>query len=85
LADCIENGWPVPDEYYRFDVDKNRDSLLRATGVKHLHLDGRGSDIIVYLVELPDKVIALLIANHQYLEDNPRGSLLRRLFGLPDW
>ena len=85
LADFIENGVSVPDEFYRQEVDENTDRLLRAIGVKHLHLNGRTSDIIVYLVEFADQVVALLIANHAFLEDEPRGNLLKTLFGLPDW
>lgn len=85
LADHIENGWPLPNDFYRLDVDENRDRLLHAIGVKHLHLDGRASDILVYLLEFTDSVIALLIANHAYLEDEPRGNLLRDLFRIPHW
>ncbi len=81
LMDCIANGWPVPDEFYRLEVDQNRDLLLERTGVKHLHLGGRGSDILVYLVELEDRVIMLRISGHAYLQDNPRGSLLQKIFG----
>jgi hypothetical protein len=83
LADHIVNGWDVPDDFYRVDVDQNIDRLLQATGVKHLHLDGRTSDILVYLVELADQVIVLLIANHAYLQDRPRGKTLREIFGFP--
>jgi hypothetical protein len=82
LQDCIHNGWEVPDEFYRLDVDKNRDLLLHETGIKHLHLGGRGSDTLVYLIELKDRVIILRIAGHAYLEDRPRGSFLRRILGL---
>jgi hypothetical protein len=55
--------------------------LLEETGVKHLHLGGRGSETVVYLVELADRVIMLRISGHAYLEDEPRGSLLMRIFG----
>ena len=79
------NGWPVPDEFYRIDIDENKDRLLVATGVKHLHLNGRGSEIVVYLVELDEKVVVLLIDDHKFLEDEPRGYMIKRLFGLPDW
>jgi hypothetical protein len=82
LEDHIENGWTVPDEFYRLDVDQNRDRLLDETGIKHLHLNGRGSDAVVYLIELDDKVIFLRIANHAYLEDEPRGIRLLRALGL---
>ena len=83
IIDCIANGCSIPDEYYRRDVDRNRDRLLEETGVKHLHLDGPGSDKVVYLVELVDRVILLRIDNHVHLEDEPRGNLLRKILGLP--
>jgi hypothetical protein len=82
LEDHIVNGWRVPDEFYRSDIDENRDRLLEEMGIKHLHLNGRGSDIIVYLIELEDQVIFLRIANHSYLEDEPRGLRLLRALGL---
>lgn len=79
LEDSISNGWGVPERFYRLGVDQNRDLLLDETGIKHLHLDGRGSNILVYLVELDERVIILRIAGHAYLEDHPRGSFLRRI------
>lgn len=82
LEDCIINGWVVPEEFYRIDIDLNRDRLLAETGIKHLHLNGRGSETIVYLLELPDQVIFLRIADHRYLEDEPRGIRLLRALGL---
>lgn len=81
LEDHIVNGWEIPDRFYRIDVDKNKDLLLDLTGVNHLHLDGRGSDIIVYLIETETTVFILRIAGHAYLEDDPRGSLLRKRHG----
>lgn len=83
LEDNIVNGWAVPDEYYRLDVDKNKDLLLDLTGVNHLHLGGRGSDVLVYLIETEDTVFILRIAGHAYLEDNPRGGRLFDALGLP--
>lgn len=83
LLDHIENGWEVPDVFYRLDVDKNKDLLLELTGVKHLHLGGRGSDTLVYLIETEKVVFILRIAGHPYLEDYPRGGLLFRRLGLP--
>lgn len=78
LQDCVHNGWLIPDHYYRLGIGQTPDLLLKKTGVKHLHLGGSGSNTLVYLLELSDKVIFLRIAGHAYLEDDPRGSLLRR-------
>ena len=87
LLDHISNGWEIPDHFYRADIGKNKDRLLEETGIKHLHLNGSGSDIIVYLIELEDRVILLRISGHAYLEDEPRGSGLLAKLGLrrPDW
>ena len=81
LQDCIHNGDPVPDAYYRLDVGKTKDRLLDEAGVKHLHLGGRGSETVVYLLELEDRVVFLRISDHRYLEDEPRGSLLSQEIG----
>jgi hypothetical protein len=83
LLDHISNGWEIPDEFYRLDIGKNRDRLLEDTGIKHLHLNGRGSDIVVYMIELEDRVILLRISGHAYLEDEPRGSGILGALGLP--
>jgi hypothetical protein len=84
LEDHIANGWEVPDAFYRLDIGKNRDRLLHETGIKHLHLGGRGSNEIVYLMELDDRVIMLRIDGHEHLEDEPRGSILSRILGWVD-
>lgn len=81
LQDCIHNGDSVPDAYYRIGIGKTKDRLLAETGVKHLHLGGRGSEVVVYLIELVDRVVFLRISDHRYLEDQPRGSLLSREIG----
>ncbi len=81
LQDCIHNGWDVPEECYRLGIGVTPDSLLKEAGVKHLHLGGQGSNILVYLLEFKDHVRILRIAGHLYLQDRPRGSKLRRVLG----
>lgn len=76
LVDCIYNGQEIPESYYRLGVDDGKDRLLAERGVKHLHLGGRASNTLVYLIELDDRVILLRIAGHSYLEDRPRGKTL---------
>lgn len=83
LIDHFTNGWEIPDDFYRLKVDQDKDALLESTGVKHLHLDGRASNILVYLVETEDIVFILRIAGHAYLEDQPRGSALFERSRLP--
>lgn len=81
LVDCIHNGHTVSDEYYRLQVGRDKDLLLEEAGVKHLHLGGRASDVIVYLIEKEERVIVLRISDHRYLEDEPRGYLLSQAVG----
>jgi hypothetical protein len=80
ILDCIHNGWEIPDRYYPRDVDRHGDRLLDELGVKHLHLGGRGSDIIVYLAEFDAWVELLEINTHVHLESEPRGKDLKGLF-----
>jgi hypothetical protein len=61
-------------------VDRHGDRLLDELGVKHLHLGGRGSDIIVYLEEFDAWVELLEINTHVHLESEPRGKDLKGLF-----
>lgn len=82
LEDRIYNGHQIPDDYYRLDLGRNRDRLLHEKGVKHLHLGGRASNFLVYLIELEDRVIFLRIDDHALMEDEPRGDRLMRLLGL---
>lgn len=82
IVDHLANGWEIPDRYLPLGIGIRRDRLLDELGVKHLHLKSRGSDILLYLVEYPDRVELLEINTHVHLEDEPRGHLLGRLFGL---
>lgn len=75
--DCIHNGWEIPDHFYPRDVDKYGDRLLNELGVKHLHLGGQGSDVIVYMAEFDSWVELLEINTHVHLETEPRGKELK--------
>lgn len=80
IIDCIHNGWPIDERFYQGQIDRQGDRLLREVGVKHLHLGGQGSDIIVYLAEFEDWVELLEINTHVHLEDEPRGKDLKGRF-----
>lgn len=80
LMDCITNGFTIPEECYSSQIDKQGDRLLSELGVKHLHLSGPGSDIIVYLAEFDTWVELLEINTHVHLESEPRGKGLRGRF-----
>ena len=60
-------------KYYRSDVVKGGDKLLVNHHVMHLHLCGKGSDTLVYLIQYPEHVVLLRIDTHVHLNDNPPG------------
>ena len=80
LLDCISNGFQIPEEYYSDRIDKQGDRLLSELGVKHLHLSGPGSDIIVYMAEFENWVELIEINTHVHLESEPRGAGLKGAF-----
>jgi hypothetical protein len=78
---AIGAGNLVPERCYRHGVDRNhpRDELLEDRGIKHLHLGGADSDIVLYLVEYEEFVLLLEIGTHRDLETEPPGSILASL------
>jgi len=80
IIDCIENGQPIPAEYYKSNLDAHGDRMLREIGVKHLHLGGQGSDVIVYMAEFDTWVELIEINTHVHLESEPRGKELKGIF-----
>lgn len=76
LIDCLLAGALVPERFYRNRIDQKPDPLLAAEGIKHLHLGGSDSDIIVFLVEYEDRVVILEISDHTRFASKPPGSLL---------
>lgn len=83
LVRLIAAGTPLPDRFYRKDVDVTPDALLSRTGVMHLHLAGRGSDELIYLVQFTDFVLLLEANTHAHFATRPAGSLLLSLHQAP--
>jgi hypothetical protein len=79
IVDCLLEGNLVPEKYYRHRIEHSPDPLLAAEGIKHLHLGGRNSDVILYLVEYPDRIVLLEIGDHRHFASKPEGSLLKQL------
>jgi len=77
LRDCITQGYIVPDHYYRRST--RQDDLLGQEGIKHLHLDGGGGDILLFAVEYDDAVVFLEINSHRHFAGEPPGAVLRSL------
>lgn len=70
VIDAIGAGNLVPERCYRHGIDRNhpRDELLEDRGIKHLHLGGANSDIILYLVEYEEFVLFLEIGTTRILK-----------------
>jgi len=79
-VDCLSVGKPVPEKYYRASIDRHSDELLDEMGVKHLHLGGKDSDILLYAVEFEDRVELLQINGHVHFRTRPKGKLLNAIF-----
>ena len=69
----IERGDGVPDAHYRAGVDNSADALLTNKGIMHLHLGGKDSDIIVFLIQYADRVVLLETNSHIHFRTKPEG------------
>lgn len=79
LIYLLGQGSPIPDRFYRNFVGDGNDRLLDEQGIKHLHLEGATSDILLFLVEYDEKVLLLEINDHNAFAEQPVGSTLHRL------
>lgn len=79
IADCIEQGRPLQRRFYRSGLDIDEDPLLEQEGIKHLHLDNMGSDVLLFAVEYPDRVVFLEVNSHKHFQTEPKGSVLLSL------
>ena len=66
--------------YYRKDVDKGGDKLLSKHRIMHLHLNGKDSDSILYLIQYPEHVVLLCVDTHVHLDDIPPGKKFKNGF-----
>jgi hypothetical protein len=72
----VENGLPLGRGFYRREIDTTADELLETHGIKHVHLGGAGSDVLLFAAEYEDVVILLEINDHKHFRTDPIGSLL---------
>lgn len=79
IADCIEEGRPLERRFYRSGLDIDDDPLLDQEGIKHLHLDNMGSDVLLFAVEYRDRVVFLEVNTHKHFKTEPKGSVLLSL------
>lgn len=79
IADCIEEGRPLERRFYRSGLDIDDDPLLEQEGIKHLHLENMGSDVLLFVVEYRDRVVFLEVNTHKHFKTEPKGSVLLSL------
>jgi hypothetical protein len=76
----IEAGLELPPRFYRRGLGVDRDALLERTGIMHLHLGGRNSNALLYLVQYEEYVAFLQISSHRHFETIPPGVNLERQY-----
>jgi len=73
IIESIERGDGVPEAYYRAGIDRDKDGLLDDKGIMHLHLGGKNSPILVFLIQYADQVVLLETNSHMHFRTNPAG------------
>jgi hypothetical protein len=73
IIESIERGDGVSDRHYRAGIDLDEDSLLTDQGIMHLHLGGKDSDVIVFLIQYADRVVLLETNTHIHFRTQPAG------------
>jgi len=76
----VSIGEDLSERFYRAGIDDDPDALLEQEGVIHLHLGGKNSDVLLFLVQYPDRVVLLEINTHKHFKTDPIGTLLRSLY-----
>jgi hypothetical protein len=73
IIESIERGDGVPEAHYRAGIDRDQDGLLNENGIMHLHLGGKNSPTLVFLVQYKDKVVLLETNSHMHFRTKPPG------------
>ena len=73
IIDCVERGKGVAEAYYRAGIDRDDDQLLVDQGIMHLHLGGKDSDVLVFLIQYADRVVLLETNTHIHFRTKPAG------------
>jgi hypothetical protein len=79
IVDRIERGTSLDRRFYRTGLENDGDPLLVQEGIKHLHLDHMGSDVLLFAVEYEDRVVFLEVNSHKHFRGEPKGSVLLSL------
>ncbi len=73
IIESIERGDGVSESHYRAGIDQDEDSLLADQGIMHLHLGGKDSDMLVFLIQYADRVVMLETNTHLHFRTQPAG------------
>lgn len=79
IIESIEAGAGAPETCYRAGIDRTPDGLLEQHGIMHLHLGGKESDILVFLIQYADRVVLLETNSHIHFRTQPAGKNLLAL------
>jgi hypothetical protein len=73
IIESVERGDGVPEEHYRAGIDRDTDLLLDNLGIMHLHVGGKDSDALVFLIQYADRVVLLETNTHVHFRTQPAG------------
>ena len=73
IIEGIERGDGVPEAHYRAGIDRDDDPPLDQQGIMHLHLGGKDSDVLVFLIQYADRVVLLESNTHVHFRTQPAG------------
>lgn len=79
IIESVERGDGVDEAHYRFGIDRDEDALLTDTGIMHLHLGGKASDVLVFLIQYFDRVVLLETNTHVHFHTQPAGKNISAL------
>lgn len=85
LRNLIKAGREIPERYYSATAGHtDSDPLLRNYGVMHLHLGGKGSDTLLFLMQFTDRVLLLETNTHRRFQRECAGLIRQHgLFPVP--
>jgi hypothetical protein len=73
IIESIERGEGLPEKYYRAGIDQDPDELLQQRGIMHLHLGGKDSSTLVFLIQYANAVVLLESNSHVHFRTTPKG------------
>jgi len=79
IKECIEQGIPVPEEYYR--KSSGDDFLLQSRELLHLHVGAEvgNDDVLLIVKQLENVVLFICLTTHEVFKDN--GAAIQRGLG----